>query len=99
MVTFLSLKFVTNQHFQFKSRAINTHQAKCIVIREQMNSSILFTMLISLAVFSAAEYRTNYGAENYTRLIDEFSIVALAQQNRQTGLSFNYPGSGVSIRH
>lgn len=69
-----------------------------------MNPSISFIILLLYVVGFViaeyrAEYRINYGVQNYTRLIDEFSIVAPAQQYRNVRMNFDYPGGLVCLQH
>lgn len=66
-------------------------------------SPSIFIVVILLAFFAFATaayqpepYRTSYGVQNYTRLIDEFSVVSPAKPHRQIRLSLDYPG-GVCI--
>lgn len=68
-----------------------------------MKQSILFIVILALVGFAVAEYRsneyrTNYGVQDFSRLIDEFSIVSPAKYLRQVRLALEYPG-GVSTHH
>lgn len=58
--------------------------------------SIVVILLAFVAFVTSAyqpePYRTSYGVQNYTRLIDEFSVVSPAKPYRQIQLSLDYPG-------
>lgn len=65
-----------------------------------MSPSISIAVLLALVVLVTADYRPepyriNFGVQNFTRLIDEFTVVSPAKPFRQIKLSLEYP-SGVS---
>lgn len=48
---------------------------------------------------SSAEHRQNFGAEDYDKLIDEFTISVPARRLRQINISVQYPGGVSKVKH
>lgn len=61
-----------------------------------MNFSIFCLFLTGYVFVAQADYRTNYGVQQFTRIIDEFEIISKPKADRQINLSVLYPG-GVSL--
>ncbi|XP_055295590.1 uncharacterized protein LOC129565120 [Sitodiplosis mosellana] len=65
-----------------------------------MNPSILIIFALAVAAFATADYRPepyriNFGAQNYTRLIDEFTVVSPAKPIQPIRFTLDYPGGNA----